>query len=178
VVERLGCQLASGGIAVIASSLRYAPAYSHQHIIAPAGECDNGATGTVKPSFAQITCVFAPVSARAPQSNRGTFAPVLADARQAVAFRGPQPRERITSSILAPGDDCGNVDKAVALSASRPGDVFGRSAVIPTSSLLPGWRPWDAPEMPGDRGKRRPFCERAVATPHPGDAVPSGPAAP
>jgi hypothetical protein len=32
------------------------------------------------------------------QSNGGTFAPVLADARQAVAFRGPQPRERITPS--------------------------------------------------------------------------------
>jgi len=54
-----------------------------------------------------------PFSARVPQSNGGTFAPVLADARQAVAFRGPQPRERITPSISASVDDCGHVDKAV-----------------------------------------------------------------
>ena len=116
MVDRLGCQLASGGIAVIASSLRYASAYSPQHITAPAGACDNGATGNVKPSFARITCVFAPFSVRAPQSNRGTFAPVLAEARQAVAFRGPQPRERITPSISASVDDCGNVDKLWTLS--------------------------------------------------------------
>src|SRR6266478_6290868 len=36
------------------------PAYSHQHITVPAGGCDNGATGSVKPSFARIRCVVAP----------------------------------------------------------------------------------------------------------------------
>src|SRR2546426_260997 len=43
--------------------------------------------GFVRPSEMRVC----PFSARVPRSNGGTFAPVLAEARQAVAFRGPQP---------------------------------------------------------------------------------------
>jgi len=39
--------------------------------------------------------------------------PVLAEGRQTVAFCGPQPPDRITSSISAPVDDCGNCGQAV-----------------------------------------------------------------
>ena len=60
MVERVCCLSASVGIAVISSSPCYAPAYSHKHITAPAGECDNGAIGNVKPSFVRRRCVIAP----------------------------------------------------------------------------------------------------------------------
>ena len=138
MAARLGYRSPSGGIAAISSSPRSAPAAPlapthHWHRQA----CDNGATGTVKPSFTRIRCEVRPfLGARAPVEG-GTFAPVLADERQAVAFRGPQPRERITPSISAPVDDCGHVDKAVV--------------AVPAGGLGP------ASEMPGDERSDTPW---------------------
>ena len=150
---------------MISSSPCYAPAYSHKHITAPAGECENGAMGNVKPSFARVRCGFAP-SRRACPSRMEELSPLCSRTRDRPSLsadpnRASASRRRFQRLWMTV--DMWTRRWTLSRVASRRSALTEARGIL-ASSLLPGWRPWDAPEIPGDRGKRRPFArERSRA---------------
>jgi len=123
VVARLVYGKPSGSLAMISSSPRYVSAallaqtqllHRQADVTTVRWECQ----AFVRSHWMRVC----PYSARAPGRMAELFTPVLADARQAVTFCGPRPRDRILPSVSASVDDCGNVDKRRGrFSAAHPG---------------------------------------------------------
>ena len=144
MTDRLGRAAPHGELAVVSSPPRYSSAASQNALLHRQPHVTAARWGMSRPLSAHITCVGAP-SRREPESNRGILMPRPEADEQAVAFRRPQPRDRIKPADPALGDRGGHVDSRWATQCDRrracaPGDEEPMSRVAAAGWLLTGGR--------------------------------------